>query len=344
MIVSTSTRLTRELTRLTVLFFLIALGVVASTSIAHSKPTAKPSFNAAAKGTKPSYTQPKPVLRPPTSRPRNVHTTPTARKMHTQQSPVKAASRAKTNTATARNLRKSAATPGKSRPAKPIMAVSKSRIAGSKGGLRNAIGRKQGTGIGRPANSSRASRPTLRSNIRSATPKNQKKAQLGRAVGATKVSRNTGTRLTRAGKPSTHGRSSATRGPHASTTKVKNNNRAKRSLALKRGSKATTGLENRGHRPAPGERTIQGQVAAATKAGNPTIRRGGQDLFRLRSSGHGQVGASATPQNVRRQASNGRAFTGKGPDRPVNARDIRELFKAQIGHGTSTLRTRSGRE
>ena len=53
-----------------------------------------------------------------------------------------------------------------------------------------------------------------------------------------------------------------------------------------------TGLESRGYRPAPGERTIQGQVDAATQAGNPTVQRGGQDLFRLRSSGHGQAGAT----------------------------------------------------
>ena len=108
-------------------------------------------------------------------------------------------------------------------------------------------------------------------------------------------------------------------------------------------TKGAKGLETRGVKPAPGERTIQGQVDAATQAGNPTIQRGGQDLVRLRSGGHGQAGATATPQNVRNVAPNGRVFTGKGADRAVTPRDIRELHKAQTGQGTSTIRTRSGR-
>ncbi|WP_111641631.1 RHS repeat domain-containing protein [Marinimicrobium alkaliphilum] len=103
------------------------------------------------------------------------------------------------------------------------------------------------------------------------------------------------------------------------------------------------GLETRGVRPAPGERTIQGQVDAATQAGNPTVQRGGQDLVRLRSRGHGQTEATATPQNARHVTPEGRVFTGKGPDRAVTPRDIRELYKAQTGQGTSTTRTRSGR-
>ncbi|PWK53842.1 RHS repeat-associated core domain-containing protein [Pleionea mediterranea] len=108
-------------------------------------------------------------------------------------------------------------------------------------------------------------------------------------------------------------------------------------------NRVTKGLETRGYKPQPGERTIQGQVDAATQAGNPTVQRGGQDLFRLRSSGHGQAGATATPQNVRNVTPDGRVFTGKGPDRAVTPRDIRELYKAQTEQGTSTVRTRSGR-
>lgn len=108
-------------------------------------------------------------------------------------------------------------------------------------------------------------------------------------------------------------------------------------------TKGAKGLETRGYKPQPGERTIQGQVDAVTQAGNPTVQRGGQDLFRLRSSGHGQAGATATPQNVRNVTPDGRVFTGKGPDRAVTPRDIRELYKAQTGQGTSTVRTRSGR-
>ena len=118
-------------------------------------------------------------------------------------------------------------------------------------------------------------------------------------------------------------------------------------MTMGRGSKAPTpkGLETRGYKPQPGERTIQGQVDTAVQqaGGNPTVQRGGQDLFRLRSQGHGSTGATATPQNVRNVTPDGRVFTGKGPDAPVTPRDIRELYKAQTEQGTSTLRTRSGR-
>ena len=109
--------------------------------------------------------------------------------------------------------------------------------------------------------------------------------------------------------------------------------------------KTPTGLETRGYRPALGERTIQGQVDNAIQqaGGNPTIQRGGQDLFRLRSSGHGSTSATATPQNIRNITPDGRVFTGKGPDTPVGPREIRELYKAQTGQGTSIIRTRSGK-
>ena len=108
-------------------------------------------------------------------------------------------------------------------------------------------------------------------------------------------------------------------------------------------TKSVRGLETRGVRPASGTRTIQGQVDAATQAGNPTVQRGGQDLFRLRSSEHGQGGATATPQNVRNVTPDGKVFIGRGSDRAVTPRDIRELYKAQTGQGTSSIRTRSGR-
>lgn len=105
------------------------------------------------------------------------------------------------------------------------------------------------------------------------------------------------------------------------------------------------GLETKGYRPAPGERTIQGQVDAAVEqaGGNPTIQRGGQDLFRLRSNGHGSTGATATPQNIRNVAPNGRSFLQKGDDIPVGPREIRELYKAQTNQGTSKIRTKSGK-
>ncbi len=106
---------------------------------------------------------------------------------------------------------------------------------------------------------------------------------------------------------------------------------------------AGKGLETLSYKLQLGERTIQGQVDATTQTGNSTIQRGGQDLVRLRSGGHGQAGATATPQNVRNVALNGRVFTGKGADRAVTSRDIRELYKAKTGQRTSTIRTRSGR-
>ena len=109
--------------------------------------------------------------------------------------------------------------------------------------------------------------------------------------------------------------------------------------------KGAKGIETRGFRAAPGERTIQGQVDAATRSGNPTVQRGNRDLFRLRSSGHGRSEATATPQNVfRTNPRTGERFGPQaGPDRAVTPRDIRELYKAQTGHGTSTIRTRGGR-
>ena len=110
------------------------------------------------------------------------------------------------------------------------------------------------------------------------------------------------------------------------------------------GERKTTGLETKGVRPGPGERTIQGQIDAATAAGNPTVRRGNQELFRVRSNGHGSMEASTTPLNVRHVTPDGRVFYGKGPDTAVTPLHIRELYKSQTGHGTSTLRTRSGGE
>ncbi len=105
-------------------------------------------------------------------------------------------------------------------------------------------------------------------------------------------------------------------------------------------------IYTRGFRPRAGTRTIQGQVDAAVHkmGGNPTVQRGGQDLFRLRSRGHGSNRATATPQNVRNISPEGRVFFGKGPDRSVTQRDIRELYKAQTGIGTSRIRTRSGQK
>ncbi len=113
---------------------------------------------------------------------------------------------------------------------------------------------------------------------------------------------------------------------------------------LAKKEKTTTGLETRGYKAKPGERTIQGQVDAAVQqgGGNPTIQRGGQDLFRLRKKGHGFSGVSATPQNVRNLTPEGEAIFGKGADRSVSSRDIRELYKAQTGQGSSKIRTKSG--
>lgn len=98
--------------------------------------------------------------------------------------------------------------------------------------------------------------------------------------------------------------------------------------------------------PAPGSRTFQGVAddLVESTGGNPTIQRGGRDLFRVRASGHGKSGASVTPQNVRRVAPDGRVFPGqKGLDAPLGPREVREIHKATTGHGTSSIRTHSDR-
>jgi len=88
---------------------------------------------------------------------------------------------------------------------------------------------------------------------------------------------------------------------------------------------------------------VDAYIESATATGNPTVQRGGRDLARFRSSGHGSSNATATPQNVRNTTPDGRTFYGKGPDRPVSARDIKELYKAQNGIGTNGIRKRSGK-
>jgi RHS repeat-associated protein len=108
---------------------------------------------------------------------------------------------------------------------------------------------------------------------------------------------------------------------------------------------AARGLEGRGVTPPPGARTFVGQAkdAVARAAGNPTVTRGGQELFRLRSSGHGSTGPTVTPLNVRNVSPSGRAFFQRGPDRPLSQREMRELYKAEHAQGTSGARTRGGR-
>jgi RHS repeat-associated protein len=111
--------------------------------------------------------------------------------------------------------------------------------------------------------------------------------------------------------------------------------------------KKSKGIETRGYKPAPGERTFQGQVESARKqlGGNPTVQRGSptRDLVRLRSKGHGFPGASATPQNARNLSPDGKNWPGSGKNRAITKRDIRELHKGLTGHGTSTVRTLKGR-
>lgn len=102
------------------------------------------------------------------------------------------------------------------------------------------------------------------------------------------------------------------------------------STASKIGKAGDKGLATRGVKPSAGSRTAQGQVddAVSKTRGNPTVTRGGQDLVRLRGSGHGKSGSTATPQNVTRTNPAGQKFTGKGPDRAVSNKDMKELHKA----------------
>ncbi|WP_349257207.1 RHS repeat-associated core domain-containing protein [Vitreimonas sp.] len=111
------------------------------------------------------------------------------------------------------------------------------------------------------------------------------------------------------------------------------------------GGAGDVGLASRGYRPAPGERTVQGYVEStiAEAGGNPTVQRGGHDLFRLRASGHGSSSATATSQNVRRVAPDGTVRHQAGQDRPVSNRDIRETYRARDGQTGSRIRTRRDR-
>ncbi len=105
------------------------------------------------------------------------------------------------------------------------------------------------------------------------------------------------------------------------------------------------GLSGRGLKPSEGSRTIQGQVdnAVETAGGNVTVKRGGQDLVRVRSSGHGSSSATSTPQNVRNVAPSGKVFNQPGSDRSTSNRDMKELYKARTGQGTNEARTRGGK-
>lgn len=101
------------------------------------------------------------------------------------------------------------------------------------------------------------------------------------------------------------------------------------------------GLHYRGERAVQGERTFQSQVAKAVKEGNPTVARGGKQLLRFREDGHGMA-ASVQPRNVRNVSPSGEARLQKGPDRPVNRRDMKELYKMQTGQN-QRMRDRRGR-
>ncbi|MEN3931817.1 hypothetical protein WJT86_12250, partial [Microvirga sp. W0021] len=105
------------------------------------------------------------------------------------------------------------------------------------------------------------------------------------------------------------------------------------------------GLAGRGYVPAAGERTIQGFVESVveTMGGNPTIGRNGQDLFRLRASGHGSSTATATPQNVMNvNPITGQVFPSKGSDVLINNYHITETYKALNSYGNSYIRTLNG--
>ena len=100
-----------------------------------------------------------------------------------------------------------------------------------------------------------------------------------------------------------------------------------------------------GRHASPSSRTFQGLVEEAhgRYGGNPTVTRNGRDIVRFRRDGHGSNSATVTPQNVRRVAPNGQVHPGRGNVRAVTRRDIKELYKALVGEGTNSVRTRSGR-
>jgi hypothetical protein len=92
------------------------------------------------------------------------------------------------------------------------------------------------------------------------------------------------------------------------------------------------GLQYRGERSLTGERTIQRHVEKAVDkaGGNPTVVRNGRELSRFRTGRHMET-ANVTPQNVRNVDRLGQPHYGKGPDRLVTKKDMKELYKYQSG-------------
>ena len=213
-------------------------------STAHGKPTAKPAFNAAAKGMRPVYNQPKPVLRPPTPRPRGVAASPAARRMYPTKAPAKSASRAtasvRSSTQGARNLRRNFANANQRRLAKQRVTLPRNRGNGPTRNLRGTVmGGKRQSHVVTPTRSNRTSNSSLRNSYKKANLKHKAKTQFGRAVSVPHATGKIRTRLTRPGETFYRVHSGATRGPYATPVKPKTSNQAKSSLALPRGNKAT---------------------------------------------------------------------------------------------------------
>jgi len=101
-----------------------------------------------------------------------------------------------------------------------------------------------------------------------------------------------------------------------------------------------------GATPKPGERTFKGVIQKVKDAfgGNPTVSRGGRDIGRYRTDGHGFDGPSVTPRNSRNVDPSGNVRWGNGQDRAPTNRDMRELGRnwsdPPIG---SHIRSRGGR-
>ncbi|MDY0002072.1 MAG: RHS repeat-associated core domain-containing protein, partial [Polyangia bacterium] len=104
------------------------------------------------------------------------------------------------------------------------------------------------------------------------------------------------------------------------------------------------GLQSRGYRPAPGERTIEGYIESVVRkrGGEVTaVRPSGAETVRVGPAGrHGIPGAHAHP-NYRNVAKDGTVRSGiSGDARPVTRRDAVELYRSII---EGTARTKGGR-
>ena len=92
------------------------------------------------------------------------------------------------------------------------------------------------------------------------------------------------------------------------------------------------GLETRGYKPKPGERTIEGYVENSVKNANgeiTVIRPSGQETIRVGPGGRHRIAGPHTHPTYSNPIPNGSRRIGvSNSARPVNSKDASELYKA----------------